>query len=69
MFRDKENRKRMIDLGRKISNKRTNEPVQLTETLRPAFTAIVDHQVSIAGSIPFLVVRLGDPSPSLHRLH
>ena len=56
--------------SRKMSDKQTNEPVELTETLRLAFTAIVDHHVSIVGSILFLIVRLGDsvPSPPLRLL-
>jgi len=61
---------RCVKESRKRSDKRTNEPVQLTETLHPAFTAIVNHHVSIMGSISFLVVRLGDsaPSPPLRHL-
>ena len=47
---------------RKTSDKRTNEPARSTETC--AFPIMVYH-VLIAGSIPFLVVRLCDPARSL----
>jgi hypothetical protein len=42
-----------------MGDKRTNEPVRLTETCA---LPIVDHHISIARSIPFLVEKLGDPA-------
>ena len=41
------------------TNKRTNEPVRLRETCA---LPIEDHHISIARSISFLVVRLGNPA-------